>query len=614
MKQLKVSQFMNSKGFTQSVRKFSAEQKMLVTPFLEGVYKFITSTDQINIIPVEFILEDDLLHANQSLQFYLANETVKFIPALDRLVFSNSARNQISMMDAKTFEIFASASEGIEVEIKRLVHQRDVLTDSKRSDSRTDVSKPVKPLRAQIAILSRLFQIKEAGYNHAIYLRVANAFADSELFEAYRAAAGEHDVNVRNESIRTNHIFQAPKRCAFAIWKHFISMTKQPVKPKRVTLKIAVDSDDDASLSFAISLLETKVAALLEPVNRRASTFGSFAGSGGKSSSTFGGLAPRERHQNTAALLSDLTSEGLQRQAAQTLEHSGSNTTKATLPVDVLCDELRHFLQAYEVGSAAWTKGLCLILKASGAPHLEQLADSWRTKDLIVSDPMDFTSSLGIKESACVLFHMINENLDIIGTEIQVAAVVTKMCTIRLTSQVEQDEFATVAKTITVMLNVIEIDLATKLSKADSLKVIMTLCTNISPTGTGTAQLKRDQRSLLIDIVEHTSSLREAVSLMSIWHSKDVTANAQNRVFAALSAAPVSTKGRSSRYDDETLVGIDTLMLAGTMSKGAKYGAGSNTSVEKTRGVCFRHLRFGFKIPGAAPCPYGQQCKFRHSS
>ena len=170
MKQLKVSQFMNSKGFTQSVRKFSAEQKMLVTPFLEGVYKFITSTDQINIIPVEFILEDDLLHANQSLQFYLANETVKFVPALDRLVFSNSARNQISMMDAKTFEIFASASEGIEVEIKRLVHQRDVLTESKRIDSRTDVSKPVKPLRAQIAILSRLFQIKEAGYNHATYL------------------------------------------------------------------------------------------------------------------------------------------------------------------------------------------------------------------------------------------------------------------------------------------------------------------------------------------------------------------------------------------------------------------------------------------------------------
>jgi hypothetical protein len=208
---------------------------------------------------------------------------------------------------------------------------------------------------------------------------------------------------------------------------------------------------------------------------------------------------------------------------------------------------------------------------------------------------------------------MISKNLDVVSTDIQVSAVISKMCALRLTPQVEQDEYALMAKELTASLNIIEIDLASKVTLADSLKVIMTLCTNINPTGSGTAQLKRDQRALLIEKVEHTKSLREAISLMSLWHSKDVAANAQNRVFSALSAPQTSVKGRPTRYDEGNFTGIDTLMLVGQASD-TKGGAGGGEGEEDKRKQrpCFSNLRYLHKLE-TKPCKFGSKCPYSHA-
>lgn len=606
LKQLKVTQFMNSAGFNQNVLKMAAENKMLVTPYTEGIYNFILQSGRGNILPLEFISMEDLEKMDPASQFYVAFSIVQFVPTLDRFVFSNRARMQISMMDSKTFETFATAIEDLEVDVKLLVHRRAVLTGDMEDAPRSPTKK--QPLFEQVKILTRLFLLKESLQNHAIYSRVASVFQESAFFQASVAAEGESDPAVRQEFIRTNAVLQTSLNFGFSKWKRFIQSSKYRIKA-RAAGSTAVE--DEETLNFNIYKLEVKAASLLEPSSRRASTFGSLVGGGGKISLTFGGLAPKDRHQNTAALLSDLASEGLQRQAAQTLEHSGSDTTKAVLSEDMLCDELRHFLQAYEVGSAAWTKALCTILKASGTAHLEQLASSWRTKDLIVLDAMNFTTKFGIKESACVLFRMISQNLDVVSTDIQVSAVITKMCALRLSPQVEQDEYAIMAKELTASLNIIEIDLASKVTLADSLKVIMTLCTNINPTGSGTAQLKRDQRALLIEKVEHTKSLREAISLMSLWHSKDVTANAQNRVFAALSAPQTSVKGRPTRYDESNFTGIDTLMLVG-QAKDAKDGAGGAGGARRSA-ICFINLRHANRVD-SQPCSRGAACRFSHET
>ena len=48
LKQLKFTQFMNSAGFNQNVLKMAAENKMLVTPYTEGIYNFILQSGRGN--------------------------------------------------------------------------------------------------------------------------------------------------------------------------------------------------------------------------------------------------------------------------------------------------------------------------------------------------------------------------------------------------------------------------------------------------------------------------------------------------------------------------------------------------------------------------------------
>lgn len=177
LKQLKVTQFMNSAGFNQNVLKMAAENKMLVTPYIEGIYNFILQSGRGSILPLEFISMDYLEGMDLTSQFYLAFNIVQFVPILDRFVFSNRARVQISMMDPKIFDAFATAVEGLENEVRLLVHRRAVLAGDLEDAPQLPTKK--QSLIEQVKILTKLFVLIETLQNHAAYSRVASTFRES---------------------------------------------------------------------------------------------------------------------------------------------------------------------------------------------------------------------------------------------------------------------------------------------------------------------------------------------------------------------------------------------------------------------------------------------------
>ena len=624
LKLVKISQYMNSAGLTLSMKKWCTQNGLIFSIVTDGLYNFLLKTNNGHLMPIEF-LPDEYIRNHRDSQYYCSGDMLIFCDQLNRIVLSTEAKKLASQLSKSEIEILEVSLKEYEDAMALCIHREEVYVPELIEDASAPVGWPsdeeeyerLRMATRKVDVqLTFWFCLLEATKPFSQYIsRSLNA-----EFETVAAASPRYKtVALKRIERQMSGSVNLIKRVAILKWRRAINRLRV-ITPKKVTIVAPTPSTNGPpkykeapDFKGILTDLLKKAKKLWSPARRRSSMFGG----SNIGSSKSGSVAPKDQLQNTAANLRELTAGALQLQAAETFAHRGDKVEGPNQYTGLLCDELIQLIQSFDVVNAGWIKLWSTTLRNTGVASLEQISGNWQTKDLIFPEVLGFTAAFGIKEPARVIFEMIVAKLDIVDSQTQVTTIVNQLCQIRLSPHIEEEEFSVVSKQMHELLNFIEIDLASALPMSDVMKIAMSLWTKIDPTNPNTAQLKRDQREVFIDVVRKSGNLRDGLDHFTACHDKIVVHKAQNKVFDALST-PASQRRSTTRFQrDDTF----TMFLGESSThQGGGGGRGGGTShsdkdggAKKNMNYCLTNLRFVNQIQGAKACGKGSECKFSHN-
>ena len=102
---MKISQFMNSKGFEMQLKKWCSQNGIVATIISSGFYEFCCGSGMAHILPIEY-LPSEYVASNTEENYYCTGSYLIYHSALERIIFSVEAKEAIVLMSKKESEEF----------------------------------------------------------------------------------------------------------------------------------------------------------------------------------------------------------------------------------------------------------------------------------------------------------------------------------------------------------------------------------------------------------------------------------------------------------------------------------------------------------------------------
>ena len=96
-KLMKISQFMNSKGFEMQLKKWCSQNEIVATIISSGFYEFCCGSGMAHILPIEY-LPSEYVASNTEENYYCTDGFLIYHSTLERIIFSVKAKEAIALM------------------------------------------------------------------------------------------------------------------------------------------------------------------------------------------------------------------------------------------------------------------------------------------------------------------------------------------------------------------------------------------------------------------------------------------------------------------------------------------------------------------------------------
>ena len=122
-KLMKISQFMNSKGFEMQLKKWCSQNGIVATIISSGFYEFCCGSGMAHILPIEY-LPTEYVASNTEENYYCTDSFFIYHSTLERIIFSVKAKEAIALMSKKESEEFEALVTDTQSEIQLAKHRQ----------------------------------------------------------------------------------------------------------------------------------------------------------------------------------------------------------------------------------------------------------------------------------------------------------------------------------------------------------------------------------------------------------------------------------------------------------------------------------------------------------
>ena len=209
-KLMKISQFMNSKGFEMQLKTWCSQNGIVVAIISSGFYDFCCRSRIANILPIEY-LPSEYMTSNTEENYYCVNDFLIYDSNLDRIIFSVEAKEAIALMSKKEFEALVMETQNeIQLAKHRQIFWRPAPVPLRSQQS------SVRSIGADVSILDNVMKILERTISLSVYV-TRNINAE---FETVAAASPAYKQKVRAAVVnRLGDWVQILSRIAIGRWK-----------------------------------------------------------------------------------------------------------------------------------------------------------------------------------------------------------------------------------------------------------------------------------------------------------------------------------------------------------------------------------------------------------